>query len=207
MGTYRRLAKRAALTAEPPFTAQIIGTILRARLPIGMVMPQQPEREELSGILNFWHAHFYRAQEEQKFNVEAGKARSALKELMLVLPAILDDLSRRVEETNGKDQFLFWRYKSALALVKCLTPNGIGFIQEYDLPNHAKDWRLVIKAIPTDIQNALQSSNPNYKNAYGKISLLPQLLADFIPHITGEKVTAVAISTQFSKNFRPQKQP
>jgi len=122
MGTYRRLARRAVLTAEPPFTAQIIETILRARLPIGMVMPQQPKREELSGILNFWHTHFYRAQEEQKFNIEAGKARSALKELMLVLPAILDHLSRRMEETNGKDQFLSWRYKNALAFVECLTP-------------------------------------------------------------------------------------
>jgi len=88
-----------------------------------------------------------------------------------------------------------------------LTPDGIKFTQEYDLPNHAKDWRWLIKAIPIDIQNALQPSNPKYKNGYGKISLLPQLLADFIPHITGEKVTAVAIGTQFSKNLRPQKQP
>jgi len=139
---------------------------------------------------------FYRAQEERKFNVAAKEAKAALDNLIVLMPEILTDLHGRNARDNGQDQFTLWMLKGAEKLASCLTPTGLGFLQPYDLPEQARDWRWLIKVLPVDIGSAIESANPGYEGGRTKGGPLSRILAEIIPHITGEPVTAIAVGNQ-----------
>ena len=190
-----KIGQRSTLTNDPPFTPEGLRVILGTVLP-GYTPPGYVETTKLCEILNYWHTWFYRAQEERKFNALATEARNALETLYKIMPRILEDLHKRDKIDPGRNQFLSWQLKHAKALAPCLNPTALGFLQPYDLPDQALDWRWVANVLPIDIERALRPANPRYPAGHSKGGPLTKILAAVIPSITGERVTAIAIGNQ-----------
>lgn len=188
-----KLEKRTQLTKAPPFTTERVRTILKDA---GCTVPGDAETTKLCGILNFWHGHFYRVQEEQKFDVLAADARAAFDMLIEVMPAIRNDLVKRDAVAEGRDPYTTQMLRHICALQPCLSPTATGFLQPYDMPAYALDWRWLAKVLPIDIEAAIRPTNPKYRGGKSKGGPLSRILAAIIPSVTGEKVTAIAIGNQ-----------
>ena len=195
----RKIRKSLILTQAPPFTSDSLRVVFGETIP-KYNPPGDAEIAELCSILNFWHAHFYRAQEERKFNELVQKAREAFDIINETMPRIWDDLVRRDAAYGGRDFFTTKKLKNARALAPFLTPTALGFLQPYDLPAQAKDWRWLAGVLPADIEKALMTTNPGCRLGNTKGGPLSRILAAIIPLMTGEDVTAIAIGNQLGYN-------
>jgi hypothetical protein len=194
-----KIEKRSDLTAAPPFNSEGLRVLVQEALgpkyaPIG-----EAETVELCGILNFWHHHFYAAQEERKFNDSADRVRTELESVAPLISNILEALSRENEIFHGQDQFTIWKLKQGHDLAKHLRPEGLGFLQRKDLPDHARNWTWVAEVLPADISKAMLPTNPKYRGGHTPGGPLAKILSAVVPRITGEEVPASAVSSQLKK--------
>ena len=201
-----RPIKRDNLTADPPFTATSLREVLAAA-GNKYVMPSDAELSELTSILNFWHGHFYHAQEAQKINELKSKAAEAFRILKEVIPQIAAELLQQynvLHSARRHDFFISIQLKDATEVSSILHENNLGFLQLDDFPNFAKDWRWLIEVLPKDIEAAMRPANPNWPTGHSSRGPLAKILAGVVHRVSGDRVTAAAISTQINA-ARPSK--
>jgi hypothetical protein len=159
-----------------------------------LVVPGDTEIANLSNVLNWWKRWFFAAQEAKLLNEKMKKAEEALATLREVMPAILE---HHTKAADAGDPFAVWMAKAAREFSQAIPSSQTAhFVNFESLPDHAKDWRWLIKVLPIDYKKAMLSTNPNAKFGVSKKGPLAKFLEAVIPQITGERPTAVAIGTQ-----------
>lgn len=191
-----KLAKRADLLPDPPFTPEGLRETIRDALGGKYAPPGDAEAVRLCGILNSWHAWFYEAQEQRKFNESVEQAEAALKTLQAVLPIIE---KHHLKKAELGDPFATWQVRAAADLDAAVNKDPKRVIHRENLPDQARDWRWLAKVLPIDIKAAIQPTNPGYRGGCSKTGPLARVTASVIPSLTGERVGVVAVALQLGK--------
>jgi hypothetical protein len=197
-GKYLKLDRRAELTPDPPFTADKLKQLMVRAVP-AYAPPSDAGLLELCGILNRWHAHFYAAQEGRKFNDKIEAARSALADLACSVSELRHSMGEKQRGNLalklGPDPFLEWQIKHADRVADFIAKAPMGFLQQDNYPKEIPDWRYLAPVLPI-IGGAMRSTNPHFPTGHSNTGPLSKILAVVLPLITGQPLTAAAISNQ-----------
>jgi len=191
-----KLATRARLTRDPPFTPESLQATIGDVLGTKYTPPGDAEAAKLCSILNQWHAWFYEAQELREFNAAAEKAAAAIETLQSALPIIGRHHQKRAE---AGDVFAKWQMKAVAELYDAVKKDPARVTTGDSLPNQVRDWRWLAKVLPIDIEAAIRPTNPRYRGGRSKRGPLARIVAAVIPSLTGENVGTVAVGLQLAR--------
>jgi hypothetical protein len=170
------------------------------------MMPGDAEIAELARILNGWQAHYLIEQNTRplrELQRDACAALTALADVFRQLrvltarfeanavqdqapPAILAILRKRLAEIDAARDFI-------------AAAEGFSVWEDPSLPPDC--WQWLAHVLPIDFENAMHSTNPNYKTRISHNGPLPRFIAAVVPLLTGEHPSVESVATQL-KTFR-----
>jgi hypothetical protein len=194
---------RDRLTSEPPFTPASLAATLRRALGNRYAAPGDAEVATLASIFNHWHRYYYDVQRAGDLDKLVDQAKPALDVLMSVVPQIREILHQRDIAEREQNQFTKWSLKAANDAVYFLTNRCDYLLPRDGRADDIKDWRWLIGVLPVDIDTALRPANPDLPKGYNKGGPIPDILAEVIPAITGDRVTSIGVWNQLKPHTAP----
>ncbi len=190
-----RLAHRAALSPEPPFTATLVQRMIaeaRRGPKAGRASPQpEPSDEAIKcfcSVLNARAMFFYAAQEARSIKDRRDHAKALIDELRQIMPAIIKD----AEQQKLKDDFFARNaFAAASALHEVLSSDvpRRAFLP-VTLPENIYGWQWCAGSLFEDVR-PLVGSNAAVR-----------FLVAAIPRLSGESPKLSAVETWLKKQHQ-----
>jgi hypothetical protein len=195
---------RASLRDEKEISAAMLCELMQEKVITGKLkMPSEEALVRLAAILEYWRQHYLAQQriwplEHEAHTAAAGLETALLKQREIYVsglatavkykkPHVIEFLHEKVAAIDGVLKSLAAIYHKSIAIerVGSLNPN----------------WKWLAGALPGDLTNALQSTNPGLAVGIGHNGPLVRFIAAVVPYLTGERPTPASIATQL-KNRR-----
>jgi hypothetical protein len=152
-------------------------------------MPDDAALERLSAILNRWHALFYAAQEQRKYNVAVKKAEAAISTLRSELPIIKSHHQKAAERG---DLFAQWQANAVGCLAAAIDADPHRVTHGEQLPETVYGWQWLADVLPSDFAAAMTSTNGTPPKISENGPLVRFAVA-VIPILTGEHPEASTV--------------
>ena len=190
---------------RPPFTLESLRRLLAeeviSRQP---TMPGDAEITELARILNYWQCHYLIEQKSRALKELQRDALDALATLAKVFPR-LRDLTKSFEANAVQDQAppvilaILRKHLAEIDAARDFIAKTEGFSVWAD-PSIAPDrWQWLADVLPIDFENAMRSTNPNYKARLSHNGPLARFIAAVVPSLTGQHPTPDSVATELKK--------
>jgi hypothetical protein len=197
--------QRESLPDRPPFTLESLRQLLAEEvIRRQQTMPGDAEITELARILNYWQGHYLIEQKSRALRELQRDALAALATLANVFPR-LRDLTESFEANAVQDQAppailaILRKRLAEIDAARDFIAKAEGFSVWAD-PSLAPDrWQWLADVLPIDFENAMRSTDPNYKARLSHNGPLARFIAAVVPSLTGQHPTPDSVATQLKK--------
>jgi hypothetical protein len=188
-----RLDARGLLTAEPPFTRDLVREMIAAAMPgpkgrtAGISEPRSEEIKCLAMVLNSRHQFYYCAQQERSRKERRDRAAKLIGELRDILPKIVRDAEDQSQRLKG-DFFSANTERAAKKVCGLIASDTVTTaLPPVELPDTVRGWQWAAPSLYADVEQIIGA------NAAGRF------IVATIPLLTGEKPKLSAVATWLKK--------